>query len=81
MACRRWFVSHRLGFVLRCLDQWEERAFLGHLWTCPRCVRAVRKLEREIGWLAMAVWPAEVTPSFRDRARQVATAAVICRMQ
>lgn len=73
MGCRRWFVAQRLGFVLRSLDQWEERAFLGHLWTCPGCIHAVQELEREIGWLAMAVWPADVTPSLRDRALARAT--------
>lgn len=73
MRCRRWFVSHRLGYVLRSLDQWEERAFLGHLSTCRRCVQAVQALEREIGWLAMALRPAEVTPSLRERALERAT--------
>ncbi|MGH7526729.1 MAG: hypothetical protein ACREMX_08485 [Gemmatimonadales bacterium] len=69
MTCHRWFVSQRLGFVLRCLDQGEERVFLRHVWTCPECVRGVRELERQIGWLAMAVEPVEVSPRLRQRAR------------
>ncbi len=65
MKCLDWFVSHRLAFVLRCLDSGEERAFQRHVGTCPACARAVRDLEREIRWLAMAVEPVAVTRSFR----------------
>lgn len=67
MKCCRWFVMHRLGFALRCLDRQEERVFVRHSRGCRECAGAVRQLEREIGWLGMAVEPSQVPPTLRDR--------------
>jgi hypothetical protein len=68
MKSHRWFVSRRLGFALRCLDSREERVFVRHARSCHECVRAVRVMERELGWLGMALQPAHVPAGFRNRA-------------
>lgn len=73
MKCDRWLVSHRLGFVLRCLDQREHEVLERHVLGCRKCAHAVRELEREIGWLGMAVRPVNPPPAFRGQALARAT--------
>lgn len=73
MKCNRWLVLHRLGFVLRCLNQREHQILERHVRGCRKCARAVGELEREIGWLGMGVRPTNPSPTFRARALVRAT--------
>jgi anti-sigma-K factor RskA len=57
-----WYVENRAAYVARALERREERLFADHLRRCEECTREVERLEREVGWLPMAVPPAAPRP-------------------
>jgi hypothetical protein len=67
MTAHDWYLENRAGFVARSLDPAEERTFRDHLVRCEECSREVVRLERELGWLAMAVAPAAPPPGYARR--------------
>jgi anti-sigma-K factor RskA len=68
MTAHDWFLDHRADWVARALDPEEERSFRDHLQRCPDCRAAVAELERDLGWLPMAVAPVAPRPGFRRQA-------------
>lgn len=62
-----WFVEQRAAFVARSLDRRDEKAFVDHLVRCEDCTREVTRLERELGWLAMATAPAPPRPGLQRK--------------
>ena len=69
MTTHDWYVEHREAYVARSLEPGEERAFRNHLVHCDECARGTDRLERELGWLGMAVDPVPAEPG---RARRMA---------
>jgi len=67
MSGHAHFARQRTGYAVRCLDPDEERAFERHLGACSRCAAAVRRLERDLAWLAMAAHPALLDPALVQR--------------
>lgn len=67
MTAHDWYTENRAGFVARSLEPDEERTFRDHLARCEECRREVEALERELGWLPMAVRPAAPAPGFARR--------------
>jgi len=67
MNAHDWYIENRAGFVARSLEPGEERTFRDHLVRCDECAREVARLERELGWLGMAVPPAAPAPGFSRR--------------
>jgi len=62
-----WYVENRAAFVTRALEPDEERTFREHLARCEECLRDVARLERELGWLAMAASPVAPRPGLTRR--------------
>jgi hypothetical protein len=69
VTTHEWYVEHREAYVARSLEPGEERAFRNHLVHCDECARGTDRLERELGWLGMAVDPVPAEPG---RARRMA---------
>jgi hypothetical protein len=62
-----WFAEHAVEYATRTLDLEGARAFEAHLVQCDACRREVATVERELGWLPMAVAPATPRPGARER--------------
>jgi hypothetical protein len=67
MNAHDWYIENRAGFVARSLEPGEERTFRDHLVRCGECSREVAALERELGWLPMAVLPVTPAPGYSRR--------------
>jgi hypothetical protein len=67
MTVHDWYVEHRAAYVARALEPREERLFADHLARCEECTREVERLERELGWLPMAVRPALPRPGLTQQ--------------
>src|SRR5262245_60740729 len=57
MIVHDWYIANREAYVTRALEPREERLFTDHLPRCEECTREVARLERDLGWLPMAVRP------------------------
>lgn len=68
MTTHDWYVENRAAYVARSLEPDEERTFRDHLARCAECHADVERLERELGWLPMAVRPVAPAPGFARRA-------------
>jgi len=67
MTPHDWYVENRSAFVASALEPEEERTFRDHLPRCEECRREIARLERDLGWLPMAVTPVTPPPGFTHR--------------
>jgi hypothetical protein len=62
MTPHDWFVEQRTAFTIRSLDADEERTFREHLRGCEECQAAIAKIQQDLAWLEMGVWPETPRP-------------------
>ena len=55
MTAHAWYIENRAAFVARSLERGEESTFRDHLVRCDECTREVARMERDLGWLPLAV--------------------------